>query len=69
MTDRVVRATTDERVTDARTVRHEVFVVGQDVPEELEYDDWDEDERTVHLVAYEAEGNPVGAARLSLIHI
>lgn len=72
MTERVVRADDDERRSDARSIRHEVFVEGQDVPEDLEYDEWDEDERTIHFVAYAGgedggdgeDGEPVGAARL-----
>ncbi len=79
---RVVRVTDEEGLADALAVRHEVFVEGQDVPEDLEYDEWDEDDRTVHLVAYAGDqggggpesgpalepGEPVGAARLRPSH-
>ncbi|WP_254535071.1 GNAT family N-acetyltransferase [Halomarina litorea] len=70
MSERVVRVDTDEALSDALAVRHEVFVEGQDVPEDLEYDEWDDDDRTVHFVAYAGSdggtdgARPVGAARL-----
>ncbi|WP_254544536.1 GNAT family N-acetyltransferase [Halomarina pelagica] len=64
MIDRVVRVETDQQLADALAVRHEVFVEGQDVPEDLEYDDRDESADTIHFVAYDAEGEAVGAARL-----
>ncbi|MFC7154494.1 GNAT family N-acetyltransferase [Halomarina halobia] len=63
MTDRVVRVETEEQLADALAIRREVFVEGQDVPEDLEYDDRDEDGETIHFVAY-ADGEAVGAARL-----
>ncbi|MFC6835474.1 GNAT family N-acetyltransferase [Halomarina ordinaria] len=63
MVDRITRVTSDKQLSDALSVRQEVFVEGQDVPEELEYDDRDEAPETVHFVAYVDE-RPVGAARL-----
>jgi predicted GNAT family N-acyltransferase len=45
----------------ALSVRHDVFVEEQGVPEELELDEHEGD--AVHFVAY-IDGNPVGAARL-----
>jgi predicted GNAT family N-acyltransferase len=66
MGERVVRADGEERLADAHDVRESVFVDEQGVPSDLEYDEWDEDPRTVHLVAYSAseDGEAVGAARL-----
>ncbi|MGW3075859.1 MULTISPECIES: GNAT family N-acetyltransferase [unclassified Kitasatospora] len=45
-----------------RAVRHEVFVVEQNVPEELEYDEYDA--TSVHLLAVGADGAALGTARL-----
>jgi NAD(P)-dependent dehydrogenase (short-subunit alcohol dehydrogenase family)/predicted GNAT family N-acyltransferase len=47
---------------DARAIRHDVFVVEQRVPVELEWDDMDA--LCVHAVAYDHEGNAIGTARL-----
>ena len=43
-------------------VRHEVFVVGQNVPEEYEVDS--ADEICVHFLASDATGNPIGTSRV-----
>lgn len=46
----------------AQKLRVEVFVVEQEVPLELE---WDEgDEVSIHAVAYDAEGQPIATGRL-----
>jgi len=46
-----------------RAVRHDVFVVEQQVPEE---DEWDElDARSHHVVARDTEGRPIGTGRLT----
>lgn len=58
--DGVVVADDEELVEDAFEVRRAVFVEEQDVPEELEWDEY-EDVAT-HFVAYD-DGEPVGAAR------
>ncbi|WP_370116037.1 GNAT family N-acetyltransferase [Streptacidiphilus sp. MAP12-33] len=47
---------------DVRAVRHEVFVVEQNVPVELEYDELDA--TSVHVLARDAEGTPLGTGRL-----
>ena len=52
---------TDEQYDDALDVRYAVFVDEQDVPEDLEVDEYEDE--SVHFVAYR-EGDPVGAARL-----
>ena len=46
----------------ARPVREEVFIVEQQVPRELEWDDWDE--KSDHAVAFDAQGRAIGTARL-----
>lgn len=43
-------------------VRKEVFVVEQEVPEEIEYDTYDE--RAVHVLAIGQDGTPLGTGRL-----
>lgn len=52
----------DEDMALARGVRHEVFVVEQNVPEELEYDEYDA--TSLHLLAVDADGAALGTARL-----
>jgi predicted GNAT family N-acyltransferase len=46
----------------ARPVRERVFVEEQNVPKDLEWDEWDEP--SDHAVAFDAKGNPIGTARL-----
>lgn len=46
----------------ARAVREKVFIEEQDVPRELEWDEWDE--RSDHAVALDAGSNAIGTARL-----
>ncbi len=47
---------------DASGIRHEVFVVEQQVPEALEMDEMDA--VCVHAVAYDSQGRPVATGRL-----
>lgn len=64
MTDVAVHvADTPARREDAFDVRRDVFVVEQDVDPDLEWDDWDDDDRTTHFVAT-VDDEAVGAARL-----
>jgi predicted GNAT family N-acyltransferase len=58
----VVRADTEQRYEDALSVRYAVFVDEQGVPEDLEVDEHEDD--AMHFVAYDEDGDPVGAARL-----
>jgi predicted GNAT family N-acyltransferase len=44
----------------AQEIRHEVFVIGQNVPAELEVDEYESD--AIHYLAF-LNNNPVGAAR------
>lgn len=55
----VVRS--DEHYEDALSVRYAVFVEEQDVPEDLEVDEYEDE--AVHFVGY-LDGDPVAAARL-----
>jgi predicted GNAT family N-acyltransferase len=47
---------------EAQRVRETVFVVEQNVPAEIELDEWDE--RCDHALAYDADGRVVGTGRL-----
>lgn len=51
---------------DAQGVRYEVFVVGQNIPVELEWDEMDAS--SLHAVAYDETGQAVGTARLLSDH-
>jgi len=57
----VQRVSEEETLNDALTVRREVFVEEQGVPEHRELDG--RDREATHFVAYD-DGTPVGAARL-----
>ena len=46
----------------ARPVREKVFIEEQNVPRELEWDEWDVP--SDHAVAFDAAGAPIGTARL-----
>lgn len=58
----IVLGTWDRLRDDAYVVRHEVFVVEQSVPVEIELDD--DDAISVHAVAYGADGTILGTGRL-----
>jgi len=59
----VVRVAEDPADREACfAVRKEVFVVEQQVPEDLEYDTYDAD--AVHVLALREDGVPLGAGRL-----
>ena len=55
-----------EKITDANTqqivwdIRHEVFVIGQNCPKELEYEF---EEESIHFIAY-YNNEPAGTARI-----
>ncbi|MDO5723504.1 MAG: GNAT family N-acetyltransferase [Flaviflexus sp.] len=55
-----------EPTTDLDTclrIRREVFIVGQNVPEDLEIDEHDADPETIHLLAF-VGGRALGTARM-----
>lgn len=58
----VRRVSGDDELADALAVRREVFIEEQGVPEHRELDG--EDDGATHFVAYDDDGEPVGAARL-----
>jgi predicted GNAT family N-acyltransferase len=49
----------EEEQKIAWAIRHEVFVIGQNCPEELE---WEHEEESIHYLAL-LDGEPVGTAR------
>jgi len=59
---RIALGTWDRLGDDARQVRHAVFVVEQSVPLEIELDD--QDAVSIHAVAYDGQGRPLGTGRL-----
>lgn len=62
MTLRIVTGDWNSLREDAQRVRIDVFVIEQNVPMELE---WDEgDEVSIHAVAYDEQGLPVATGRL-----
>ena len=46
-----------------RAIRHEVFIVEQNVPADLEFTG--DDDQHHHVIAINAQGDPIGTARLS----
>ena len=52
-----------DRAETLLSIRHEVFVQGQNVPEEIERDGKDPD--CFHAIAFENEKIPVGVARMN----
>ncbi len=48
--------------SDAKAVRHEVFVLEQQVPVEMEWDEMDD--ASLHVVCYDADRQAVATARL-----
>jgi len=47
---------------DARAIRHEVFIVEQNIPIELEWDEMDD--VSLHAVVHDDDGRVIGAGRL-----
>ncbi|RSK47064.1 GNAT family N-acetyltransferase [Hymenobacter rigui] len=58
----VHRVTTQQDLLAALAIRHTVFVLGQNVPAELEHDSHDQTDAT-HYLARTGDGTPCGAAR------
>ncbi|MGV3742987.1 MAG: GNAT family N-acetyltransferase [Burkholderiaceae bacterium] len=59
---RITLGTWDEQKKHAQPIRLEIFVVEQRVPLELEWDEFDAS--SVHALAFDSEGKPVGTGRL-----
>lgn len=54
----------NEDISDSREIRKKVFIEEQNVPEELEFDEYDE--TALHLIAYDA-GKAVATSRLAFV--
>lgn len=65
---RIEHVTTAEQFADALAVRFEVFVGEQGVSPEGERDELDSDPRTLHVIAYDDGGAPIGTGRLLAPH-
>jgi predicted GNAT family N-acyltransferase len=65
---RIEDVTTPEQFADALAVRFEVFVGEQGVSPEGERDELDSDPRTLHVIAYDDRGAPLGVGRLLAPH-
>lgn len=62
MTIRMALGNWTQQQTDAQAIRHDVFVIEQHIPVELE---WDErDAECLHAVAYDQGGAAIGTGRL-----
>ncbi|CAH1208745.1 GNAT family N-acetyltransferase [Paenibacillus sp. JJ-223] len=57
-------AQTEEQLQQALDIRHDVFVVEQQVPAEIEIDDYDVISADVHHALLHVDGQPVGTGRL-----
>ena len=57
----MIRRAGPDDMEDVLEIRRVVFIVGQDVPEDLERDGADDE--AIHLIAFH-EGRPIGTARL-----
>jgi len=57
---RVKKIENQQELDEAFEIRREVFIVGQDCPEEEEFDDFDEE--ATHFIAY-VKGEPAGTCR------
>ncbi|GAA2741559.1 MULTISPECIES: GNAT family N-acetyltransferase [Kitasatospora] len=62
MTETILVAASEAELAQVRSIRREVFVEEQNVPEELEYDTYDA--TSVHVLALGADGTPLGTGRL-----
>lgn len=58
-------ATSPEEKEKAFAIRHEVFVMEQNVPIKIELDEFDDE--AIHFLCYNDENEPVGASRLRII--
>lgn len=63
MTYHIIQVKSEEDLQKAFSVREVVFVEEQQVPRELELDEYDHDPATIHLLALDDQGQAVGTAR------
>ncbi len=63
---KVIDITTEQQFAEASRIRKLVFVEEQGVPEENEFDEYDVDPATTHILALH-EDQPAGTARLRVV--
>jgi predicted GNAT family N-acyltransferase len=64
MSDTILTLVTwDQAEAELRRIRHEVYIVEQAIPEELEWDGLDAD--CIHVLVRAADGTPVGTGRMT----
>jgi predicted GNAT family N-acyltransferase len=62
---KAIVTTTAKQKEQAFAIRHEVFVKEQNVPIEIELDDYDE--QAIHFLCYNDQNEPVGASRIRFV--
>jgi len=60
---RAVKVVNEAQLRDCLSIRRQVFIEEQRVPEELEIDEFDQPDRAVHVLLYDDAGAPVATAR------
>lgn len=68
MTISIVRVEDPSSLQDAFEVRRQVFIEEQNVPEAMELDEYDHAPQTIHVLARDENGSPVGTARFRPYH-
>lgn len=68
MTITIQTVENEHMLQEAFSVRKDVFVREQEIPEEIELDEYDRDAKTIHILARDASGHAVGTARLRPYH-
>lgn len=59
----IIQVQSEQEMQQAFAVRQEVFVIEQQVPIEIELDEFDHVPTTIHLLAIDEQGRAVGTAR------
>jgi len=62
MTYRIALGDWSAQRVDAQAVRHDVFIIEQNIPVELEWDEMDA--VSLHAIAYDESGQAIGTGRL-----
>ncbi|WP_041695015.1 GNAT family N-acetyltransferase [Alicyclobacillus acidocaldarius] len=65
---RAVKVVNEAQLRDCLSIRRQVFIEEQRVPEELEIDEFDHPDRAVHVLLYDDDGAPVATARFRPYH-
>jgi predicted GNAT family N-acyltransferase len=62
--DAVIKITDKATLEEAFHIRRKVFIEEQNVPEDLELDEYDRDPNTLHILVRDDHGHAAGTARL-----